>query len=132
MSEQCVGVFRPQWDVVERCQLPRNHKGHCGPMAIARRTDPLTSHLAAASITSERIRKSQAEVLQLLALGPSCDEGIAERALTYNVRQSPSGLRTRRNELVDLGQVIDSGERVRLRSGRMSIVWGLAAQRVAV
>lgn len=132
MSEQCVGVFRPQWDVLERCQLPRNHKGRHGPMAVARRTDPLTSHLAAASITSERIRKSQADVLRVLSSGPMCDEQIADRARELGVKQSPSGLRTRRAELVDLGQVIDSGERVRLRSGRMSIVWGLATQRVAV
>lgn len=95
--------------------------------AVARRTDPLTSHLAAGSITSERIRRSQAEVLTVLRrYGSMCDESIAEHAKTLGIVQSPSGLRTRRSELVDLGQIADSGSRVRLRSGRMSIVWRLS------
>jgi len=38
---------------------------------------------------------------------------------------SPSGLRTRRRELVDAGEVIDTGRREQLSSGRWATVWGL-------
>ncbi len=40
--------------------------------------------------------------------------------------QSPSGLRTRRKELVDAGLVVDTGRRGTLRSGRLSIIWAAA------
>ncbi len=37
--------------------------------------------------------------------------------------QSASGIRTRRNELVELGVIRDSGKREKLRSGRYGVVW---------
>lgn len=37
--------------------------------------------------------------------------------------QSPSGLRTRRKELVKYGEVFDSGETARQPSGRRSVIW---------
>jgi len=90
--------------------------------AHARWTDPVTSHLAAASIPEQSLRLNQQAVLHLLRrLGPSTDEDIA---LAYDgPRQSPSGLRTRRHELVAAGFVADSGQRRPLMSGRLSIVW---------
>jgi hypothetical protein len=89
----------------------------------ARSTDPETSWEAARSITPHVLRENQAAVLNVLRLyGPLTDEGIAAY---YGDRpkQSPSGLRTRRHELQELGLVEDSGERARLRSGRQAIVW---------
>ena len=91
------------------------------PHARARRTDPGTSHAAARSISSERIRQSQAYVLGLLVQhGPMTDTALLEAA--NNV--SPSGVRTRRSELVTQGLVEDTGKRVRLETGRHAIVWG--------
>ena len=100
----------------------------------ARRSDPLTSHHAAESVARdpERIRTSQAYILRLLLdQGPATDDEIAHRyhldALEGDpglpMMLSPSGLRTRRHELVALGRVRDSGERERLQTGRLAIVW---------
>jgi hypothetical protein len=90
--------------------------------AVARNTDPQTSWDAARSVTE--IRPRQQAILDHLAdHGPQTDEEIA---LFYKgVRQSPSGLRTRRCELVEMGLVVDSGDRRRMASGRMAIVWDI-------
>lgn len=94
--------------------------------AHARRADPATSHAAAASLTPDRLRASQAEVLNLLRQGgPMCDQAIDAAALVWHTKQSTSGLRTRRRELVDAGLVEDSGLRDTLPSGRKSVVWRL-------
>lgn len=98
--------------------------------ATARRTDPQTSHDAARSLTD--LRESQRVILGLLEkFGPGTDDDIARwyrrhgRALpgTPRRRISPSGLRTRRHELVEHGLVTDTGQRVKLHSGRHAIVW---------
>jgi hypothetical protein len=86
---------------------------------VARNSDPETSWEAALSLSAQRIRESQTEILRILREnGPLCDQDIAKWT-----HQSPSGARTRRSELVLLGFVEDTGERVRLPSGRRSIVW---------
>ena len=97
-----------------------------GLLPRARRTDPDTSHAAADSVHD--LRASQAAVLWVLTLlgGRATDEQIADAYTPDYPRrpqQSPSGLRTRRRDLVDRGVVRDSGERVRLRTGRQAIVW---------
>lgn len=91
--------------------------------AHARRSDPETSHAAAESISTDRLRRSQEAVLAVFDElgGRASDSQVAVRY--SGPRQSPSGLRTRRRELVDLGYLRDSGERVMLPSGRRSIVW---------
>lgn len=93
--------------------------------AHARRDDPETSHAAAASLTSQRLRQSQREVLLAMrALGPCSDTTLLDRYPGFGLsHQSPSGLRTRRAELVARGLVVDSGKRERLPTGRMAIVW---------
>lgn len=98
------------------------------PVAHARRTDPPTSHAAAAALTPDTLRKSQAEVLNILRQGPMHDQRIAATALAWHSKQSPSGLRTRRAELVAAGLVEDSGRRETLPSGRGSVVWRLTAK----
>lgn len=91
----------------------------------ARGTDPVTSHLAAESVDS--VTKTQEYVLRCLRV-PRNDVEIvnAYRAYKTAPRASESGIRTRRSELVDRGLVIDTGRRVKLASGRYSIVWGRA------
>lgn len=88
--------------------------------AHARRTDPSTSRLAAGSV---RVRESQRAVLALFVSGPATDEQLWDRTFSRSVRISPSGLRTRRSELVAVGLVRDTGRKERLSSGRMAIVW---------
>jgi len=97
------------------------------PVAHARNTDPETSHAAARSHAPEKLRISQADVLRLFRrYGPMADGDLLLYADKEGVRQSPSGLRTRRKELVVRGRLRDTGQRVRLESGRRSIVWGIA------
>tara|TARA_R110000787_G_scaffold7296_1_gene24995 strand:- start:466 stop:1011 length:546 start_codon:yes stop_codon:yes gene_type:complete len=101
------------------------------PVARARSADPVTSHEAAASITSEALRASQGAVLSLLRLrGPMTDSGIfaayGVAAVAYETKlpsQSVSGMRTRRAELVQSGLVEFSGDFENLPSGRRSKVW---------
>jgi hypothetical protein len=102
------------------------------PKAHARASDPETSHAAAKSV--RRIRRSQAAVLSCLKLlGPRPDTLLlsgyeAHRDEHQWPKQSPSGIRTRRKELVAQGFVADSGVRRRLDSGRMAIVWAVTVR----
>jgi hypothetical protein len=104
--------------------------------ARARTTDPETSHAAAESITEVTRRRSQLDVLQiLLDHGALTDQEIEiiHRSLVgswahggWQIKhQSPSGLRSRRSELVkEHGLVRDSGKRRPSRtSTRNMIVW---------
>lgn len=92
--------------------------------AHARRTDPETSHAAAASVTDLRTRQ-QAVLSALWQLGPVTDEVLVEKYPTLwpGLPQSPSGIRTRRSELCDLGLVEWSGLKRPLASGRAARVW---------
>jgi hypothetical protein len=98
--------------------------------AAARNGDPQTSHEAARSV--KNTAAVRAAILRLLEeVGPCTDEDIAYYYDTQSggmgwPMASPSGLRTRRSELVEDGQVVDSGERRRLASGRNATVWALA------
>lgn len=101
--------------------------------AHARSSDPQTSHDAARSLTPETLRESQLAVLLCVALGPATDEQLVARYNRYREtmlwpRQSASGLRSRRAELVrcDPPMVRDSGERQMFASGRKGIVWEIA------
>lgn len=96
--------------------------------AHARRSDPATSHAAAASV--DRIRESQAAILRVFGIvGPMHDQRLvaAYQAARIQPVQSESGIRTRRRELVDKGRLRDTGETMILPSGRRSIIWELAS-----
>ncbi|QFG10291.1 LamD-like [Mycobacterium phage DyoEdafos] len=88
-----------------------------------------TSLAAWQSLDKDYLRESQRAVLK--ALGRLRKGGTdTDIARVYNrskwgavLPQSPSGLRTRRAELVKQGFVVDSGARKRLPSGRLSVVW---------
>lgn len=100
--------------------------------ARARKTDPSTSHAAAASI--DELPKRQRAVLDIFHLftGPMTDENLVMKyeARTRNPhdasrRQSPSGIRTRRAELVAQGFLRDSQRKGKTRSGRSAVLWEL-------
>lgn len=94
-------------------------------MVRARNSDPVTSHLAAESV--DNVTKTQAYILRCLRRARNDVELVqAYNAYKTAPRASESGIRSRRSELVDRGLVVDTGRRVRLTSGRYSIVWGLA------
>ena len=95
------------------------------PRKRARTTDPETSHEAAESVTP-MIRMSQLNILRAFRwYGRMTDYELIEAGYpaTRLPHQSPSGLRTRRNELVKAGLLEDSGKREVLPSGRKAIVW---------
>lgn len=104
--------------------------------AHARAADPLTSIQAAESVTNLNAKR-EAVYKCLLSLGPMTDEQLC---LGYHrmsqmpgwivqddpyvfPRQSDSGIRTRRSELVRAERCKDSGRREKSSGGRGCIVW---------
>jgi hypothetical protein len=99
--------------------------------ALARTSDPITSHWAAKSVRNAT--QIQKVILQLLVKPMTDVELVAafenywrNSYLPVGLRSSESGIRTRRAELVRAGLVQDSGDKVTLASGRKAIVWSLA------
>jgi hypothetical protein len=92
--------------------------------AKARKTDPSTSHEAAASVVN--ITDTQKVILHLLKK-PMTDLELVQtfyKSVNRNVLwASESGIRSRRSELVQRGKVVDTGAREKLPSGRNAIVW---------
>lgn len=93
--------------------------------AHARRTDPDTSHSAAASV--KNITTAHSQILGVLrGMGPLTDEQIYQHMrLDLLAKISESGCRSRRSELVNMAMVRDSGERRLTKAGRKSIVWAI-------
>lgn len=89
-------------------------------LPLARRSDPVTSHLAGQSVDTRRGRHIVLTALR--RLGP-CTDDMLYTDPTVCTSLSPSGARTRRSELVHDGEVEDTGERVKTASGRKAIVW---------
>lgn len=92
------------------------------PQAYARKTDPDESWIAARSVTN--IRRSQWEVYRaLLEYGPRIDEELIFFMRTDGTKQSTSGIRTRRCELVRFGLVVPITEKQFTQYGNPSQVW---------
>lgn len=100
----------------------------------ARRTDPATSHEGYISL--EALRASQRAVLEVfIRTGPMGDHRLLPNYVRLHDQhgphvfplQSPSGIRTRRRELFDLGWLIDTGRRELLPGSkkRHAIVWAI-------
>ena len=90
--------------------------------AKARRSDPDTSQEAAQSVLAMTDRRTA--VLEMFSsCGPMTDEELLRRYRDDLPPQSASGLRTRRSELVRMGELMDTGKRRRMTTGRMAIVW---------
>ena len=88
-----------------------------------RTTDPTTSHNAEKSVTG--LADSYRIILGLFrSYGPMNDESLSEHWRRLSSKKaSDSGIRSRRSELAATGLVIDTGDRKKMASGRMSIVW---------
>ena len=103
------------------------------PAPAARFTDPPTSHLAAASVTTAAQRDSHRLVLDLLAArGPLTDFALAAeatRVLGRTVKQTSLGVR--RKELVTAGLVCEHDRAGVSDTGSPCIRWALVAQEVA-
>lgn len=98
------------------------------PQAHARKSDPQTSHDAAASV--QNISETQQAILNILKHRRLTDEQIINR-----YRDSPfslpkatdSGIRSRRAELVRIGKVRKANSDLgRTASGRACAVWEIA------
>ena len=98
-------------------------------IAHARTTDPDTSHAAAHSVGD--LRLSQAAVLKVMeGIGACTDEWLVFSYPAYRDTfdlppQSPSGIRSRRAELVRLGLVEYAEEKRVMSTGRSARVWRL-------
>lgn len=93
--------------------------------AHARETDPETSHHAAGSVSSHQAALIRTRVMSVLKDTPATDEAVIDAFASHGWPGSPSGIRTRRSELVEAGHVIDTGRHRKTRSGRDAIVWGI-------
>lgn len=94
-------------------------------MPFARKTDPTTSHEAAAQVADLTATK-QAILKALNHPRTDVDLISAYKSLHGAPMASESGIRTRRAELVTSGLVVDTGDRAKLPSGRNAIVWAKA------
>lgn len=94
-------------------------------MPSTRTNDPQTSHDAEKSVS--KLAESYGLILGFFRnYGPMNDEKLIRLwKLDGSKRAADSGIRSRRAELVAAGRLEDSGERVKMESGRMSIVWRL-------
>lgn len=100
-------------------------------IAHARITDPVTSHEAAARVKQDKLTQTQDIIVKLLEIALT-DEELVEAFEAYCLLKgithvsSPSGIRSRRNELYRAGKIepIAYGKS---RSGRRSIVWQTVA-----
>jgi hypothetical protein len=98
-----------------------------GSVAKARATDPQTSHDAADSLGD--LRESEREVYELFqTYGPMTDLQLVQYARMNDSKQSDSGLRTRRSELVEARFIRDSGHTARTPRGQSATVWELTGR----
>jgi predicted Rossmann fold nucleotide-binding protein DprA/Smf involved in DNA uptake len=88
------------------------------PIAAARRSDPATSHAAAASAP---VAEHQAVILDALASGPAGASGIAARC-----GLSSHQVNKRLTELARAGRIVETGRTVRSGSGRGEREWRVA------
>ena len=96
---------------------------HPSAKAKVRRYDPGTSFSAALSQTPEKSRGLYMAIRQILARKPMTDEELLALFQSRSKSVTPSGVRSRRAELVDAGWLRDSGEKRPTAAGNTSIVW---------
>lgn len=91
--------------------------------AKVRRYDPGTSFSAALLQTPEKSRGLYTAIRQILERKPMTDEELLALFQSRGKSVTPSGVRSRRAELVDAGWLRDSGEKRPTAAGNPSIVW---------
>jgi len=97
--------------------------------AKARKTDPATSHEAAASVTPEAMSETQKAIVNLLAIRDMTDDELFMRyfqgaELGHWQHASQSGVRSRRSELVKTGLVRAKGFS-KTKFNRPTTIWGV-------
>jgi hypothetical protein len=93
-----------------------------GGRGAARWSDPETSWQAAKRLGD--LTEQQAKVWQVLILnGAMIDELLIVKCREAGIGMSDSGIRSRRNELVNAGLVVDTGKTGRTVRGRNSTKW---------
>jgi hypothetical protein len=93
--------------------------------ARARVSDPVTSHLAARSVSNTMLVQERIVALYR-RFGAMTDEELCAMFDARPVWASPSSIRSRRAELVAAGVVVNTGRRRRTVSGRQAIVWDIS------
>lgn len=88
------------------------------PMPVARASDPLTSHIAAASAIGLQARHQWLILEALREHGPAGKDAIAERCGLDGVQTC-----RRLSELARMGAIAWTGETVRSKSGRAEREW---------
>jgi hypothetical protein len=88
------------------------------PVAHARRTDPSTSHEAAAEVTKKLTAYQESVMNLFLIRGEMTDVDLQN----YYGLSAGSTFRTRRSELVKMGKLRNSG-RKRVQDGSNRIIW---------
>ena len=92
--------------------------------AIARMSDPATSHQAANLIRAESMRKAYKQIIRTLGMtGPQADFEIVQAQPVG--MQSESGWRTRRKELERAGYIVAGEYKKRNTRGLWTQVWCL-------
>lgn len=93
--------------------------------ARARTGDPDTSHEAARSVRN--IHASHRTILDLFRkYGPMSDEALLYAVADEGLTMSPSGVRSRRSELVALRRLEATGRYTDTQAGRRTTIWDLA------
>lgn len=92
-------------------------------IAVARNSDPATSHKAAERVTQHltEIQKRVLAAFRALGSRPITDEDLVIQLPEL----APSTVRSRRAELVRMGKIRDSGRTVRNSRGHEVTVWEL-------
>lgn len=94
--------------------------------AGARSTDPDTSHIAAA--IRRDIAGNHRLVLQLLAdHGPMTDWDLSQQAARRGIKIVPTSIGKRRQELLTVGYVCNSGRRRQTGTGATAICWQITS-----
>lgn len=93
------------------------------PKQMTRRFDPITSFQAAATVD---LTKGQKIVMSAFRVNNNMtDDELIAQVIDLKLKLSPSGCRSRRKELVELGLLRDSGAKAKTASGRQTIIWEL-------
>lgn len=133
-SGEDLGEFGDDLDLLLNATAPRSEalkRSAPSPRSAVeriRRTDPSTSWLAARSTSPKSTRELYNDIV-FVATSNQKITGVTDEELIHVLTEqmsrtyTPSGIRTRRAELVEAGWIRDSGVRRETRSGRPSIVW---------